>query len=171
MFAVANSALINMLMASRLVYGMSREGVLPAALGTVHAKRRTPWIAIVFTTLLAVGLITFVGGVPQLGGTTALLLLCVFTVVNIAVLVLRKDTVNHSHFRSPTLLPILGTISCAFLVGPWTGRNPEQYKIAGVLLAIGLVLWVVTLVVNRATGTRRPEDDFNELASSGGPVN
>lgn len=171
MFAVANSALINMLMASRLVYGMSREGVLPAALGTVHSKRRTPWIAILFTTLLAVGLITFVGGVPQLGGTTALLLLCVFTVVNIAVLILRKDTVNHSHFRSPTLLPILGAISCAFLVGPWTGRNPEQYKIAGVLLAIGLVLWVVTLVVNRATGTRRPEDDFEALASSGGPVN
>ena len=36
MFAVANSALINMLMASRLVYGMSREHVLPAALGKVH---------------------------------------------------------------------------------------------------------------------------------------
>ena len=53
MFAVANSALINMLMASRLVYGMSREGVLPAALGRVHATRRTPWVAIAFTTLLA----------------------------------------------------------------------------------------------------------------------
>ena len=32
MFAVANSALINMLMASRLVYGMSREHVLPPGL-------------------------------------------------------------------------------------------------------------------------------------------
>ena len=42
MFAVANSALINMLMASRLVYGMSREHVLPPALGKVHATRRTP---------------------------------------------------------------------------------------------------------------------------------
>ena len=91
MFAVANSALINMLMASRLVYGMSRERVLPAALGHVHKTRRTPYIAIGFTTLLAFGLITFVGEVPALGGTTALLLLAVFTVVNIAVLVLRRD--------------------------------------------------------------------------------
>ena len=91
MFAVANSALINMLMASRLVYGMSREHVLPAVLGKVHPTRRTPYIAIGFTTLLAFGLITFVGEVPALGGTTALLLLCVFTVVNIAVLVLRRD--------------------------------------------------------------------------------
>src|SRR5919107_376238 len=83
MFAVANSALINMLMASRLVYGMSREGVLPAALGKVHASRRTPYIAIGFTTLLAFALIMFVGAVPALGGTTALLLLGVFTIVNV----------------------------------------------------------------------------------------
>ena len=42
MFAVANSALINMLMASRLVYGMSRERVLPEVLGKVHRTRRRP---------------------------------------------------------------------------------------------------------------------------------
>ena len=114
MFAVANSALINMLMASRLVYGMSREHVLPPVLGKVHATRRTPYIAIGFTTLLAFALITFVGEVPALGGTTALLLLCVFTVVNVAVLVLRKDTVAHKHFVTPTILPILGAVGCAF---------------------------------------------------------
>ena len=58
MFAVANSALINMLMASRLIYGMSREHVLPPLLGKVHPTRRTPYIAIGFTTLLAFALIT-----------------------------------------------------------------------------------------------------------------
>jgi amino acid transporter len=152
MFAVANSALINMLMASRLVYGMSREGVLPSALGRVHAVRRTPHYAIAFTTLLAFGLITFVGEVPALGGTTALLLLCVFTVVNVAVLVLRRDRVPHEHFRTPTLLPVLGAASCGFLAGPWTGRNPVQYEIAGILIGIGVVLWGVTVLVNRATG-------------------
>ena len=98
MFAVANTSLINMLMASRLVYGMSREGVLPAVLGKVHRARRTPYVAIGFTTLLAVALITFVGEIPALGGTTALLLLCVFTVVNVAVLVLRRDRVEHEAF-------------------------------------------------------------------------
>ena len=149
MFAVANSALINMLMASRLVYGMSREGVLPAVLGKVHAARRTPYVAIGFTTLLAFGLITFVGEVPALGGTTALLLLVVFTVVNIAVLVLRKDKVDHKHFRTPTVLPVLGAACCAFLVGPWTGRDPVQYQIAGVLLVIGVVLWSATLALQK----------------------
>jgi amino acid transporter len=149
MFAVANSALINMLMASRLVYGMSQEGVLPPALGRVHRDRRTPYVAIAFTSLLAFGLITFVGTVPALGGTTALLLLGVFTIVNIAVLVLRKDAVDHDHFKTPTILPVLGAISCAFLVGPWTSRDPVQYAIAGVLLAIGVVLWCLTALMMR----------------------
>jgi amino acid transporter len=170
MFAVANSALINMLMASRLVYGMSREGVLPKILGAVHPTRRTPYVAIAFTSLLAFGLITFVGGVPQLGGTTALLLLCVFTVVNVAVLVLRRDPVAHEHFRTPTFLPIVGAASCAFLVGPWTGRDPAQYRIAGVLLGIGVVLWVVTMIVNRATGVKAERHPLDTLGSRG-PVN
>jgi amino acid transporter len=42
MFAVANSALINMLMASRLVYGMSRERVLPAVLGKATERAERP---------------------------------------------------------------------------------------------------------------------------------
>jgi APA family basic amino acid/polyamine antiporter len=170
MFAVANSALINMLMASRLVYGMSNERVLPAVLGKVHRSRRTPYIAIGFTTLLAFGLITFVGEVPALGGTTALLLLCVFTVVNIAVLVLRRDRVGHQHFRTPTIVAVLGALVCAFLAGPWTGRDPVQYKIAGVLIAIGVVLWVVTVLVNRATGVKPAEPDM-ETVGTRGPVN
>ena len=170
MFAVANSALINMLMASRLVYGMSREHVLPPLLGKVHASRRTPYIAIGFTTLLAFGLITIVGEVPALGGTTALLLLCVFTVVNIAVLVLRKDSVAHEHFRTPTFLPVLGAITCAFLAGPWTGRAIVQYHVAGVLIAIGVVLWVITMLVNRAQGVRPKEPDMETIGGHG-PVN
>jgi basic amino acid/polyamine antiporter, APA family len=170
MFAVGNSALINMLMASRLVYGMSREGVLPPILGQVHRVRRSPYVAIAFTSLLAFGLITFVGAVPALGGTTALLLLGVFTIVNIAVLVLRKDKVDHQHFRSPTILPVLGALSCAFLVGPWTGRASVQYAIAGILLAIGVVLWVVTVLVMRSQGLKPSGDELPPFSHSG-PVN
>ncbi|SFB43701.1 Amino acid transporter [Rhizobium sp. NFR07] len=145
MFAVANSALINMMMASRLLYGMARQNVLPDVLGKVHSGRRTPYVAIIFTSLLAVALIVFAGGVKELGGTTALLLLCVFAIVNVAVLILRKDKVEHKHFRTPTILPVLGALSCAFLTGPWTGRDPVQYVIAGALIVLGTVLWFATV--------------------------
>lgn len=164
MFAVANTALINMLMASRLLYGMSREKVLPPPFGRVHARRRTPYVAIVFTTLVAFGLITFVGEVPELGGTTALLLLCVFTIVNITVLVLRKQPVEHKHFRVPTILPIVGTLTCGFLATPFADRPIVQYQIAGVLLGIGVVLWAGTVLVNKRLGKGGPELDPEKLA-------
>jgi amino acid transporter len=153
MFAVANSALINMLMASRLLYGMAHENVLPKALGKVHAGRRTPWVAIIYTTLLAFGLIYF-ADLEALGGTTSLLLLCVFTVVNIAVLVLRKDTVEHQHFRAPTVIPVIGAILCAYLVTPLAGRDSADYQIAGWLFVIGVALWALTWIVNRALYAR-----------------
>jgi amino acid transporter len=171
MFAVANSALINMLMASRLVYGMSRERVLPGPLGRVHPGRRTPWVAIIFTTVLAVCLITFVGEVPALGGTTALLLLAVFSVVNVAVLVLRRNPVEHKHFRTPTIIPIIGAITCAYLATPFTGRDNEQYRIAGILLAIGVVLWFITWLINRRLNRPPGEMTDPDNLRTGGPVN
>ena len=56
---------------------------------------------------------------------------------------------------APTVIPIIGALCCAFLVGPWTGRNPVQYSIAGVLIAIGIVLWVITWLINRAIYARK----------------
>jgi amino acid transporter len=172
MFAVANSALINMLMASRLLYGMAKQDVLPRVLGGVHPERRTPWVSIVFTTLIAFGLIIAVTTVLEedsitlLGGTTALLLLGVFTVVNIACLVLRRDPVEHEHFVAPTVLPVLGALTCAFLVGPWTDRDPQQYTIAGWMLGLGVVLWVLTWAWNR--GVRAKKTGFRDTSDLGG---
>ena len=144
--AVTNTALINMLMASRLVYGMSREGIVPRLFGRVHRGRRTPFVAIIFTTLLGFGLVA-TSKVEDLGDTTALLLLCVFAVVNVAVLVLRRDSVEHDHYRTPTVLPVLGTITCVVLASPFVGREATVYLTAAVLLGIGVVLWFVNRVL------------------------
>ncbi|GIF12738.1 APC family permease [Actinoplanes teichomyceticus] len=162
MFAVANSALINMMMASRLLYGMANEHVLPRVLGRVHRTRRTPWVGIVFTTLIAFGLIWF-ADLAALGGTTALLLLCVFTVVNVAVLVLRRDRVGHRHFRAPTAIPVLGALACAFLASPLSGRAAADYRVAGILLLIGVVLWAITYAVNRYDRHERARLDPTRL--------
>jgi len=173
LFAVANSALINMMMASRLLYGMSKHGVVPSFLGRVHATRRTPWASIVVTTAIAVGLISYVSldtegsVVALLGGTTSLLLLAVFAVVNSVVLVLRRDRVEHKHFNAGPVLPVIGALACAYLVLPWSsGRPVEQYEIAGVLLAIGVLLWAITWAVRRITGsTPKISDDAEDLTT------
>ena len=149
LFAVTNSALINMMMASRLCYGMANERILPPAMGRVLAKRRTPWVGIAFVTVLAVGLVS-TGEIEGLGDTTSFLLLCVFAVVNIAVLVLRKDRVDHRHFRTPTVLPVLGAITSLILASPLADRAADVYIRAGILLLIGIGLWVVNRAVMRA---------------------
>jgi amino acid transporter len=146
MVAVGNTSLINLMMASRLLYGMSREGVLPPVLSTVDPRRRTPWVAILFATVFALVLAGW-SGVRTLGGTTALLLLCVFALVNVAVLVLRRQRVAHTHYRAPTVCPILGFVTCAYLASPLAGRDPAQYWIAGVLLVIGLALFGLNWLV------------------------
>ncbi|MGA4960222.1 MULTISPECIES: APC family permease [Streptomyces] len=151
LFAVTNSALINIMMASRLCYGMANERILPRAMGRVLPKRRTPVVGIVFVSLLAIGLVT-TGEIEGLGDTTAFLLLCVFAVVNIAVLVLRRDPVDHPHFRTPTVLPVLGAITALVLASPLADRDADVYIRAGVLVAIGVALWALNRVVMRARG-------------------
>ncbi|MFN8096688.1 MAG: APC family permease [Dermatophilaceae bacterium] len=172
MFAVANSALINMLMASRLLYGMARQEVLPPILGRVHRGRQTPYVSIAFTTAIAFGLIIVVTQrakgtiIAALGGTTALLLLGVFTIVNVCVLILRRDRIDRKHFVAPSILPVVGALACAFFVGPWTGRAGIQYQIAGWLLALGVVLWVLTWMANRGLrGKKTFLRDPGELGS------
>ncbi|BBX32034.1 amino acid permease [Mycolicibacterium mageritense DSM 44476 = CIP 104973] len=161
MFAVSNTALINMLMASRLIYGMSRQHVLPPVLGSVHPRRLTPWVAIGFTTLIAFGLIIYVSvfasgnAVAILGGTTSLLLLAVFAMVNVAVLVLRRDVREKGgHFKTPTALPIIGCIASAYLVLPFSGRPVQQYILAGILIVVGVLLFLLTMVINRQLGIK-----------------
>ena len=161
MFAVSNTALINMLMASRLIYGMARQHVLPPGLGVVHPTRRSPWAAIIFTTVIAFGLIIYVStaasdnAISVLGGTTSLLLLAVFAVVNVAVLVLRRDVRQAGgHFKTPTALPVIGFLVSLYLVTPLSGRPAQQYLVAGALVVIGIALFFVTQLINRQLGIR-----------------
>ncbi|MFW6695499.1 APC family permease [Streptomyces sp. MAR4 CNX-425] len=149
LFAVSNSALINIMMASRLCYGLANERVLPHGMARVLPGRRTPVVGIVFVSALAVGLVS-TGEIEGLGDTTSFLLLCVFAVVNVAVLVLRRDPVDHRHFRAPTWIPVLGAVTAGVLASPLSDRPSDVYVRAGVLLAIGIGLWIVNRVALRA---------------------
>jgi APA family basic amino acid/polyamine antiporter len=156
MVAVSNTALISMLMASRLIYGMSRQHVLPHVLGTVSPVWRAPWVAILFTTTIAFAVILYVtafantDAIEVLGGTTSLLLLAVFTMVNVAVLVLRRDVrTGRRHFRTPTPLPVIGCVASLYLVTPLWGRPGQQYLLALILVMTGVVLSLLSVVLRR----------------------
>ncbi|WP_150308562.1 APC family permease [Planctomonas psychrotolerans] len=152
--AVANGALLTMIMASRLTYGMAEQRLLPSVLGRVLPNRRTPWVAILATTAVAM-ILTATGGLASLAETVVLLLLFVFISTNIAVLVLRRDRVEHKHFRVWTFVPVLGVASCILLL---TQQDGDVWVRGLVLIGVGVVLYFLTLLRRKTT---KPElDDY-----------
>lgn len=156
-FAVANTALLNYVMGSRLLYGMARQGMLPSMLGRVHATRRTPHIAIM--VLLAVVLILSLSGdIGDLASATSLLLLGVFVVVNLGLILLkRRPNEPRGSFEVPAIVPALGAIVCLSLIfariyGPIVERKPDQslfvaLKAPLIALAIGVVILILFALV------------------------
>ncbi|MEU2067201.1 APC family permease [Streptomyces anulatus] len=143
--AVANGALLTGIMSSRLAYGMARDGLLPRFLTAVLPGRRTPWAAIATTAALSL-LLALTGDVSTLASTLVLLLLVVFFLVNTSLLVLRRDTVPQGHFRAPTLVPVLGALSCVLLAT----RIEHDVWLRGLLvLTVGAGLGVIAAARSR----------------------
>jgi basic amino acid/polyamine antiporter, APA family len=153
LFAIANGALINTIMASRVFYGMADQGVMPSVLARVHRGRRTPWVSILFT-IAVVMILILTGDIAENARATVLLLLLVFIVVNISVFVLRRDRVEHEHFRTPSIFPILGILVS---LGLMTQQQGSTFLRAGALLLIGLVLWGVNYAAKRLLDKGAPE--------------
>jgi amino acid transporter len=110
--AVTNTCLVALITNSRIMYGMAREGVVPRIFARTHQSRRTPWVAIIFTTIIALILIVGVGetGVNTLASATVAFLLAVFALVCLCALVLRRDSVSQEHYTAPTAILGLGVV-------------------------------------------------------------
>jgi basic amino acid/polyamine antiporter, APA family len=81
--AIINGILVQIMMGSRLIYGMAREGLVPAAIGAVNPARQTPVRAIcVLAGLIMLLALTF--PLSLLAETTSGIILAVFTMVNLS---------------------------------------------------------------------------------------
>ena len=144
LFAVANTALVNYVTASRLIYGMARQGLLPSRLGDVHAGRRTPHIAVA-ALFLVLAPLALLGTIAELAAATVLLLLFVFMVVNGALFILKgRKGEKQGRFEIPRFIPALGALVCLVLIvlrvttGDW-----HAPALAGVLLLGAFVIYVL----------------------------
>jgi APA family basic amino acid/polyamine antiporter len=161
LLAVSNGALINMIMASRIIYGMGDQGVMPTVFSSVHPGRRTPWVSIAFTAAIALIVLVTIGrndeALSTLGSTTVVLLLIAFVMVNISVLVLRRDEVGHEHFRAPTAFPILGAVVAAALLIYQAASDITVFGLAAALLVLGVILYGVNVLVKRSVDREAPQ--------------
>jgi amino acid transporter len=141
LFAITNTALVNYIMGSRLVYGMARQGFVPRALGAVHPLRRTPHVAILMLMVIVI-VLALSGDISQLASATSALLLTVFIVVNGALIVLkRRPGEPQGAFEIPAAVPVCGILVCAAML---YHVKPEALRTAGALLAGIALLYLIT---------------------------
>jgi amino acid transporter len=111
LFAVVNGALVQIIMPSRMLYGMSRHGWLPAWLGRINARTRTPVVA---TVLVSASVIMLALAFPllHLAAATSFFLLLVFSLVNLALLRIKRTEPRPAGARVfPQWVPLIGLLS------------------------------------------------------------
>lgn len=120
-FAITNTGLVNLIMASRLMYGMSGEGLLPGWVSRVHVRRRTPWVGVLIAYVIVL-ILVFTGGVKVLAQTTSLLILTVFLMVHLSLIRVKWRRDPHDGIAFPLLLPVFGALSCVVLMCAFNGE-------------------------------------------------
>lgn len=152
LFAVANTALLNFIMGSRLLYGMSTQGLFPSPFAKVHPKRQTPHRAV----LLVGGILVFlalVGDISSLARATSVLLLLCFMVVNLSLMVLKNKERIPGAFEVPLWVPLLGSVVCLAMLSQ--SRLPE-WKIAGAILLAIIALFLAMKPSSNSEGNKVP---------------
>lgn len=117
MFAIINGALVQIVMASRVLYGLSSRGQLPALLGRVNATTRTPLVATAVATAVVLAL-TLYGRLGPLAKTTSIIMLTIFALVNLALWRLKgRGPPPQETYDFPRAFPALGCLlSAAFVL-------------------------------------------------------
>lgn len=125
--ATLNGIVVNLIMASRVMYGLSRTGTLPAALAAVNVATGTPVLATGLATLIAL-LLALALPLAHLADLSARITLVVFGLVNLALLLLKRRDARAApagpqagpegeaearHFACPMWVPVAGVVSCA----------------------------------------------------------
>jgi APA family basic amino acid/polyamine antiporter len=143
LFATANTALLMMVAASRITYGMAYSFSLPPILARVHPRTQTPWVAILAIMLASIAFV-FVGNISFVANVTNFTLFLTFVFINASVVVLRYRAPDEERpFSVPgkigalPIIPIVGVVSCLFLL---VQLDLLVLSVGAVLTAAGVAL-------------------------------
>jgi amino acid transporter len=161
MIAITNTTLVSVVTQSRILYGMSREDVVPAVFSKVHPTRRSPYVALVFSAVVVAALLvigdvlsrvnTDLDIVGRLATVTVVFLLFIYALVIISTLKLRGEGETAESYRANTPLLYLGVVGNIVLLGYVVIDDPGSLYWVGGLLALGGALYLA----QRLSGGRR----------------
>ncbi|NNM28940.1 MAG: amino acid permease [Akkermansiaceae bacterium] len=111
--AVINGALIQVMMAARVLYGMAAQGLAPRPFAAVHPVRRTPLLA---TGVVTAAVLLLATALPlvSLAAATSTVTLLVFALMNASLLRIKMtaDSPPAGSFRVPAAVPGIGLLLC-----------------------------------------------------------
>lgn len=141
LFATFNTALLLIATGARISYGMARRRLLPAVLGRVSASRRTPWVATLIITIVAM-LLASAGDIGFIAQVTNFAVFGLFTIVNAAVITLRRTRPDAERpFRlagSVNGVPVVAVVGLVGNLALAAFMDRDAFLAGLVLLAIGL---------------------------------
>ena len=115
LFAVLNGALVQIIMASRVLYGLASGGLAPAAFARVNPRTQTP----IFGTMIVASvllLLCWLLPLLSLARITSFIALAIFTVVNLCLLQLKRKQTVRPDFCVPRALPLAGAVLCVAMI-------------------------------------------------------
>lgn len=123
----------------RILYSMALRHELPSVLATVHAKFRTPWIAVIANSTIGLGL-ALAGSFGQLATFGAISRLGIYIATCAALIALRRKRGEPQGFRAPggLVLAVAGIVFCLWLLST---RSFAQAWFLPIVILIGFGLW------------------------------
>jgi amino acid transporter len=115
MLAAVNGVIVQLIMGSRIVYGLAREGWITPRLAAVHPRFRTP-VSATLVVLAAMVAGTLLLPLVSLAQLTSLLVLGIFTLVNVSLIVIKRRGGDRPAFAVPAAVPYLGAVLCVGMV-------------------------------------------------------
>jgi len=121
--AMTNGALIQIIKASRVLYGLADQGSLPAVLARVHPRRRTP-VAATLVSLVFVATLALAVPITPLAEASSLVTLAVFALADLSLCFLKHRDPSPPGVRTiPFAVPAAGFVMSAGVVVFEIGRR------------------------------------------------
>lgn len=90
LFATSNTVLMMLVAGSRIIFGIARDGSFPAKLASVHHNRRTPWVAVIISMVVAIcGVMASSGNISSVANLAVFCIFIVYAFVNLSLIWLR----------------------------------------------------------------------------------
>ncbi|MCF6305734.1 MAG: amino acid permease [Rhodobacteraceae bacterium] len=119
--ATLNGIVIQIIMASRVLYGLGKQGRIPGFFAKINTKTKTPLQSTVLVTVIILALALFFP-IGSLAETTTRLILFVFSLINLSLIILKiKATPTPDKIYTVRIwVPIGGFLTCLImLIGPY----------------------------------------------------